>query len=62
MMTREERREYDRERRFNKRLREEERKWHAEIRALMDTGLSFDDAWVAAGGMIIIHEITRDKP
>jgi hypothetical protein len=53
MMTREERREYDRERRFNKKLREEERKWQAEIDALMKTGLSFDDAWVAAGGMII---------
>jgi hypothetical protein len=53
MMTREERREYDRERRFDKKLREEERKWHAEIKALMDTGLSFDEAWVAAGGMII---------
>ena len=53
MMTREERREYDRERRIDKKLREEERKWHAKIKALMDTGLSFDEAWVAAGGMII---------
>ena len=48
------------ERRFNKRLAEEARKWHAEIKALMDTGLSFDDAWVAAGGMIV-PDITRDK-
>lgn len=60
-MTRGERREYDHERRFNKRLAEEERKWHAEIKALMDTGLSFDDAWIAAGGMII-PDITMDKP
>ena len=61
MMTREERREYDRERRLMRRLREEERKWHAKIKALTDSGLSFDDAWVAAGGMIV-PDITMDKP
>lgn len=53
MMTTEERRKYDRERRANKSLLEQEKKWHAEIGALMKTGLSFDEAWVAAGGLII---------
>jgi len=62
-MTREERREYDRERRWMRSLHEQERKWHAEIDALMKTGLSFDEAWVAAGGMILDTDLSppRDK-
>jgi hypothetical protein len=42
-----------RERRFNAWLAGEERKFHAEVKVFMDRGLAFDDAWVAAGGMIV---------
>jgi hypothetical protein len=30
-----------------------EREWNAEIAKLLETGLSFDEAWIAAGGEII---------
>jgi hypothetical protein len=42
-----------RERRFDAWLTKEEAKWHAEINTLMEKGMSFDEAWVAAGGLII---------
>lgn len=42
-----------RERRLVRRLRNEERAFNAGVYRLMDTELSFDDAWIAAGGSII---------
>lgn len=45
--------EQRRERRLMANVRKEEAKWHAEVKAYMDRGMSFDDAWVAAGGSII---------
>lgn len=42
-----------RERRMMKSLEKQEREWNAEIRAFMNKGMTFDEAWVAAGGMII---------
>lgn len=42
-----------RERRLTKQISKAEAIWNAEVKALMDTDLSFDDAWVAAGGSII---------
>jgi hypothetical protein len=34
-------------------IRRQEKEWHAEIDALMAKGMSFDEAWVAAGGLIV---------
>lgn len=42
-----------RERRLMANLRKQEALWNVEIRKLMDKGMSFDEAWVAAGGMIV---------
>lgn len=41
-----------RERRFDAMLRREEAKMNAEVRILMNKGMSFDQAWVASGGAI----------
>jgi len=45
----EERRERDRERR----IRREEAKIHQEVKASMNKGMTFDEAWIASGGAII---------
>jgi hypothetical protein len=42
-----------RERRLDAWVKRAEAEWNAEIAALMATGLSFDEAYVAAGGLII---------
>jgi hypothetical protein len=42
-----------RERRLDALVRREEMKFNAEVKLLMDRGLSFDEAWIAAGGQII---------
>lgn len=42
-----------RERRLDAWIKRAESEWNAEIRVLMDKGMSFDEAYVAAGGMII---------
>jgi len=42
-----------RERRLDAFVKREERKINAEVKAHMDDGLSFDEAWIAAGGLII---------
>jgi hypothetical protein len=34
-------------------LERQEAEWHAEVKAKMDAGLSFDEAWIAAGGDIM---------
>jgi hypothetical protein len=39
-----------RERRFYRHVDREEREMLAHVGMLMQTGLTFDDAWVAAGG------------
>lgn len=41
-----------RERRFDAVIRKEETRFRAEIKAHMAYGMTFDEAWVAAGGMI----------
>ena len=46
-----------RERRFFRKIDREEREWNAEIKKLMDAGMSFNDAWCAAGGQIWPLEI-----
>lgn len=48
-----------RERRFDAWLKREEDKFHDEVRAFMAKGMSFDEAWVAAGGMIIPDIVER---
>ncbi len=42
-----------RERRLDVAFRRVEAEWNAELSALMETGLSFDEAYVAAGGLIV---------
>ena len=42
-----------RERRLDAAIRRFEAEWNAEISALMAKGLTFDEAYVAAGGIII---------
>ena len=42
-----------RERRLDAAIRKFEAEWHAEISALMAKGMTFDEAWVAAGGLIV---------
>lgn len=42
-----------RQRRLMKSIDRQERKFHAEVKALVDKGMTFDEAWVAAGGTII---------
>ena len=42
-----------RERRLTRCINEAEKAFHAEVKRLMDGGMSFDAAWVAAGGTII---------
>jgi hypothetical protein len=42
-----------RERRFNLWLKREEDQFNSEVKRHMDMGLSFDDAWRAAGGLVI---------
>jgi hypothetical protein len=37
-------------------LEREEAEWNAEIKRKMDAGMSFDEAWVASGGIIISDE------
>lgn len=38
---------------FDASLAVQEAQWHAEIKEKMDAGLTFDEAWIAAGGDII---------
>ena len=42
-----------RDRRLFRAIDQQEREWKAEIKKLMETGLSFDEAWIAGGGQII---------
>jgi hypothetical protein len=42
-----------RERKFYAELKRLESEWNKEIAAFMAKGMSFDEAWVAAGGTII---------
>jgi|GEM_PF-3831154 len=47
---------------FDVALEREEADWHAEIKAKMDAGLTFDEAWTAAGGSIVpIEDIGRER-
>jgi hypothetical protein len=47
---------------FDIELERQEAEWNAEIRAKMDAGMSFDEAWVASGGSIIsIDDLRREK-
>ena len=34
-------------------IERDEAEWNAEIRAKMDASMTFDEAWIAAGGQII---------
>jgi hypothetical protein len=43
-----------RERRLTAMIKKEESEFMAEVRSYMDKGMSFDDAWIAAGGGTII--------
>jgi hypothetical protein len=44
---------------FDAALEREETSWNAEIKAKMDEGMTFDEAWVAAGGSIISDDELR---
>ena len=46
-------REQRRERYLMAKVRKVEAEWDKEVKAFMDQGMSFEDAWVAAGGMIL---------
>lgn len=48
-----------RERRFDMKIKKMEREMYAEVGSLMDKGLSFDEAWVAAGGEIYTDDDLR---
>jgi hypothetical protein len=48
-----------RERRLTAMIKKEESEFMAEVRAFTDKGMSFDDAWIAAGGSII-PTVARD--
>ena len=51
-----------RERRFNHWLKREEDKFKAEVKIRMDDGLSFDEAWIAAGGSILSLQPGSSRP
>jgi hypothetical protein len=44
---------------FDVELERQEAEWNAEIKAKMDGGMSFDEAWIASGGSIISHDELR---
>lgn len=54
-----------RERRFDVKIKKMEREMYAEVGSFMDEGLSFDEAWVAAGGLIydlrLLQALTPSK-
>lgn len=45
-----------RERRIDAFVRKCESEMNAEVKTFMDKGMAFDDAWIAAGGMIYSDE------
>lgn len=45
--------EQRRNRRLTAKVRKAELEMNAEVKAFMDKGMSFDEAWIAAGGLII---------
>lgn len=51
-----------RDRRLDAMIRRDEAQMNADVRAFMDKGMTFDEAWVAAGGSIFpltIEEVKR---
>jgi len=47
---------------FDVELERQEAEWNAEIKAKMDEGMTFDEAWVAAGGRIIsIDDLHKEQ-
>ncbi len=48
-----ERRERDRHRHMMKSIDAQEAEFHREVKAKMDAGMSFNEAWIASGGDIL---------
>lgn len=50
-----------RERRLMAAIKKQERVMYAEVGAFMAKGMSFDEAWIAAGGQIIPLKVEAQK-
>lgn len=50
-----------RERRLMAKVCKHEKAFNAEVKARIAEGMTFDEAWVAAGGLIILDNCDRSK-
>lgn len=46
---------------FKSSFDDDQAKFHADIKSKMDAGMSFDEAWIAAGGDIVPTTLSDDQ-